>query len=539
MHFRICLNLHRQMIVSYQGECRNMTCSSGKVLQNTSCVTAIQQIRGLAYSIEVAYALNLPLTLNVSSGMLSQDIERFIISTLSKRQSTDKVNDGNRNHGNQSADETIPSKTFVRQADLLITMETTSSNSTRNNNEQIQLTHLRILGNVSSSTDINRDAVEQFLVAENFFMDKEITIHNSSRKLTPVSYFAEATLKTSVIYMGEVNFPNKIRNSREMLHTVNILPKLTFELLCPYVSFTKDGYEILQDKHGNVTVNLLHKDTRYPVQDLRKSWQNDQKDVLLVCHETLMQLPLTSKDKPRTWQYMLTLVMMLLSAVCCLLILIVYTLLPDLRTEPGINIMGLCSTLLVAQITLLLAAHRAVTGTWCEMLGILVHTSWLCFFGWTVVCSWHMFSSFSNKTFNRLTRADNCMRLMRNILVTAMPSFGVACTVMIISQLTTGGTSLGYSKETCYLDGTLLVGLAMVLPVAILLTINTCLFALTVRKIHTVSKNVIVNNAISVNSEYNWSGAKFCCLDCNDLHDTPPVKVSKIKKLRWWKFYLS
>nr|KAG5704141.1 hypothetical protein BaRGS_009671 [Batillaria attramentaria] len=139
------------------------------------------------------------------------------------------------------------------------------------------------------------------------------------------------------------------------------------------------------------------------------------------------------------------------------------------------------------RVTLLLASHRVTSGTGCTALGMVVHMAWLSMFCWTSVCSAHMFRVFSAKTY-RGSGSGHYSKLVRNIIITILlPAVGVGL-VVGVSYHTSDGASIGYSSIRCYLESALLVGVAMVLPVSIILVLNLLLFVLTVRRIHQVTK---------------------------------------------------
>jgi hypothetical protein len=189
----------------------------------------------------------------------------------------------------------------------------------------------------------------------------------------------------------------------------------------------------------------------------------------------------------RSWQTVLSLVVLSLSMLCLVLTLLVYSLLPALRTMPGLNTMGTCVALFVAQLSLVLASERVLAGTggWCFALGVVVHGSWLSVFCWNSLCSLHMFRAFSAKTFHRASSSLR-RRVARNVALTTLGPGVVVAAVVAGRYGASGGTTLGYSDVLCYLDGPMLVGLTMVFPVALLLTVNIILFACTVRRIHQV-----------------------------------------------------
>nr|KAG5704142.1 hypothetical protein BaRGS_009672 [Batillaria attramentaria] len=271
--------------------------------------------------------------------------------------------------------------------------------------------------------------------------------------------------------------------------TASLILKDSFGPLQPvqvkHLKFSPSEYEI-RAKEGNNSVSevaLKFGDKKVALPDLQQAVMHN--GTLQVCLETLEALPREKADDPLKWQYILSMVIIPLSIVCIVLTLIVYALLPVLRTQPGLNTMGTCCALLVAQVTLLLASHRVTSGTGCTALGMVVHMAWLSMFCWTSVCSSHMFRVFSSKTY-RGSGSGQYWKVVRNIIITVLLPAAVVGLVVGVSYHTSGGASIGYSSAMCYLESALLVGVAMVLPVSVILLLNLLLFVLTVRGIHKV-----------------------------------------------------
>ena len=160
---------------------------------------------------------------------------------------------------------------------------------------------------------------------------------------------------------------------------------------------------------------------------------------------------------------------------------------PDLRTQPGLNLIGTCFTLLCAQLSLLLASHRILSGVWCRALGVVVHVSWLSTFCWTSVSSVHMFRTFTRSSFTNNARGT-VRFVMKNIALTTVPPLVVVAVVMVVSHVTSNGKSLGYSSTACHLSSNWLVIFALIVPLAIIILVNTVLFVLTVRHVHNIVK---------------------------------------------------
>ncbi|XP_025114927.1 adhesion G protein-coupled receptor L3-like, partial [Pomacea canaliculata] len=213
----------------------------------------------------------------------------------------------------------------------------------------------------------------------------------------------------------------------------------------------------------------------------------EENEVLNVCIETLEALKHVPKIRSSPlWQHLLSWIAIPMSILCVFLTFAVYALLPALRTQPGLNVMGTCAALFVAQVALMLASNLQTSGVWCQALGILVHEAWLSVFCWMVVCSMHMFQVFSAKT--RHESRSLIWETTQNIAVSILLPAVVVALVVAVSYVQSKGESIGYSSESCFLSSQLLVGTAMVLPLSVIVVLNLVLFLLTLRRIHEVTK---------------------------------------------------
>ncbi|KAK7493266.1 hypothetical protein BaRGS_00015392 [Batillaria attramentaria] len=447
--------------LALDNECRNLTCTPGKVIVNGTCSTAVSQIRGLMYS------LNLTLVPTADVFLSAADVEvakaHLSFEILQKLQTT--------------------ASRFTITASLIL-------KDSFGPLQPVQVKHLKVSGDLTTFRNITRDEVEITLVG-NLFSDWEMTFSDRNASFRHSSVL-HRSLETGLNSPGadKIDVPIALMDVDDFTSST-IPPDLHIPLspllLCPYLEFSPSEYEI-RAKEGNNSVSevaLKFGDKKVALPDLQQAVMHN--GTLQVCLETLEALPREKADDPLKWQYILSMVIIPLSIVCIVLTLIVYALLPVLRTQPGLNTMGTCCALLVAQVTLLLASHRVTSGTGCTALGMVVHMAWLSMFCWTSVCSSHMFRVFSSKTY-RGSGSGQYWKVVRNIIITVLLPAAVVGLVVGVSYHTSGGASIGYSSAMCYLESALLVGVAMVLPVSVILLLNLLLFVLTVRGIHKVTK---------------------------------------------------
>nr|KAG5703543.1 hypothetical protein BaRGS_020177 [Batillaria attramentaria] len=184
----------------------------------------------------------------------------------------------------------------------------------------------------------------------------------------------------------------------------------------------------------------------------------------------------------------------LLSVVCTSLSLaglavtfLTYAVFRPLRTAPGKNNMNLCLALFLAQLLYLVGSGRTEVPGLCQAMGILIHYAWLAAFAAMSVCSFHMWRVFTSLTVAHDSHNDNGQRRLQLYTVYI---WGAAAAVVVVTLMVhlvvTGGDSIGYGGQYCYLTTPLGIGLAMGAPVVMVVLANAVFFFLTV---HTIRRS--------------------------------------------------
>lgn len=465
-----------------------MTCSDGKLLfSGDTCVTALTQIRGLVYKVDVTLVPDSNLTVSMLSkrplAALARQITKQILERTHFFSYVDTLN-----------------------IDIYFDLS-------RLNNHQAKIEYIRLRGNLTGSREVDRDDLERILVHE--LLVDPWTLHKYSSKIIAVlkqkdELFENRLENSSVNNLSEQhiflpkNWPEifatlKRQNSTTVkfhkhysphfsgieIHDIpeHLQIELSPLLTCAYVTLSPSEYEIRQGDSGGTQLFVVG--DYYDMRLTQLISMTTENDTLHVCVEALQSAELHLKVKSATlWLQWLSRLVISLSIVCLFLTLAVYALLPELRTQPGLNLMGLCATLWVAQMTLLVASHHVVWGTWCRVLGMLVHGVWLSAFCWMVVSSVHMFRAFSARTFHTRHSKSLTRSTARNAVLSFVFPAIIVGLVIVISSAQSHGKSIGYGGPLCYLSSQVLVGVAMVLPLSVAVVVNLVLFVLTVRRIN-------------------------------------------------------
>lgn len=124
----------------------------------------------------------------------------------------------------------------------------------------------------------------------------------------------------------------------------------------------------------------------------------------------------------------------------------------------------------------------------CVVMGILLHFSWLATLAWTSVCSFHMFNVFViQKGTPNDSRSHRWYITCYSLFSHLFPLL-VIVIVCVSSPQLTSMASLGYGGVVCYLNSTVLIILAFLLPLAVVLVANMAFFFCTVVSIARIEK---------------------------------------------------
>ncbi|XP_063447328.1 uncharacterized protein LOC134726859 [Mytilus trossulus] len=176
----------------------------------------------------------------------------------------------------------------------------------------------------------------------------------------------------------------------------------------------------------------------------------------------------------------------LLSLICSIasitsltLTLIVYILLKDLRTLPGLQQMMLSFHLLVAHALYLFGINAESTETLCAAVGLLTHYFWLGSIMWMHICTLHMFRVFY---YNNQSTSNRIKQFTRYVIYSvSLPSLLVAINIVnFFSSDENPQGYLGYGGESCYIIEKTMILYTFAIPVGVLLLLNIILFSVVI-----------------------------------------------------------
>ena len=207
-----------------------------------------------------------------------------------------------------------------------------------------------------------------------------------------------------------------------------------------------------------------------------------------------------------------------LSIVCLLVTIAIYSKFAELHSQPGVNNIILCTSLLLAQVFYQFGAGQSSLSTWaCALIGGICHFLWLSMMFCMNVCCIHMFRIFKSPV-SRQASFD--MRLtFKYLLYITGSSSSLVLVNLGVSLGTSDGMTSGYGGNLCYISSPMIHLYTFVIPSAVTLAANFVLFACVVIKISETS-----TTSRELHKERNYFGAY--------------VRLSSLTGLTWIFGYL-
>ncbi|XP_053406342.1 uncharacterized protein LOC128559160 [Mercenaria mercenaria] len=198
--------------------------------------------------------------------------------------------------------------------------------------------------------------------------------------------------------------------------------------------------------------------------------------VLVCSDEYFSQLPSEEIPEVNDQLVLLTIICLVCSIISLLLTFVIYSMLPSLRTLPGLNNMALVFHLFLAHTLALVIAVTDINVQWiCSAVGVLLHYTLLSSFLWMFICTFHMATVFGKikdrpgpvhtyKFFHYLifTEVISALLIVSNIVV-----------ALISSKHSTG---FGYGGSSCYIRDSNMILLFVAVPLGLVLTANFGMF---------------------------------------------------------------
>ena len=178
-----------------------------------------------------------------------------------------------------------------------------------------------------------------------------------------------------------------------------------------------------------------------------------------------------------------SLICVCLSIVCLLVTIVTYVALKELHSQPGINTIILCVTLLLAQTIYQFGAGQTDGPKWsCVVIGAVCHFLWLSVMFAMNVCSYDMFRIFKN--IQKLSTDFRWKDLIKRLSYICVGSaLFVVINLVVSVSLSNHGEDFGYGGVICYLSSTRMHLFTFIIPSLSTIITNFALFGYVVFKI--------------------------------------------------------
>ena len=274
-------------------------------------------------------------------------------------------------------------------------------------------------------------------------------------------------------------------------------------LFCPFVILKssefslmfENGFLIIKDniteiilpnwqyeKHGDI-IHICLDDYQY------------MSDVLSWSHATIFSA--VGELKPTQ---LLSLICVCVSITCLFVTIFAYLFIPKLQTQPGVNNIILCVSLLLAQVFYQFGSgQRSLSPLACSVLGVICHFLWLSVMFSMNSCCIHMFIIFKHSL--KLSPRFNMKTTMKSILYVIGSSLAFVCLNLVISISRSAGKESGYGGSICYLSTPLMHTITFIFPSAATIVTNVVLFSYVIYRIRKASVSAEI-----LNQERNYFG---------------------------------
>ena len=260
--------------------------------------------------------------------------------------------------------------------------------------------------------------------------------------------------------------------------------KVSEVLFCPQVDLEEGEYNITDNK----SLRLLRSDVvaGYNDYDIMPNGK------LRVCLEYLESLnyfgqgevySITDELKQHLW--IVSLACTSVSVICLSISLLIYCVIPGLRTTPGKLIMllmvSLLFTLVFQQLTFVIAGSH----DGCIVVGLLLHFCSLAVFTSMNACNFHMYKVFkSTKTRKQNTYTFFDKKMIQYTFYIYFSPLVVVTLNIIVHVIGSEGSLIGYGGVKCFIADTISTVVAFITPISLICISNIFFFISTAITIH-------------------------------------------------------
>ena len=349
----------------------------------------------------------------------------------------------------------------------------------------------------STRSPVKSDIVDKLMSFHDTVLSARSHIHNNSVN----NYYVEVD-----IYQAGPIIPDQFYKSindlipvlSEIKSSRNPLTVLSRPYICPSVRLYDGEYNIVRSTDSvfieeyNATV-----DSRDVLIENLSDGKNFSVRICTSVFKRLLQQlsiiaePAKTNCGTETFSFktILTFVCTTLSICFSLLTIVVYVKFNKLDTQPGVNNVVLCLSLITAQSLYQFGSGQScnISKFSCQVIGIVVHFTWLFLMFWMNSCCIHMFRVF--KLHQTKMPVFNIVKTtLVYVLYSFLSSIILILTNVTVNLVTSDGSDIGYGGSLCYISQGHIVAYLFALPVAIIVVLNIILFTIVVFQMRNTSE---------------------------------------------------
>ena len=224
--------------------------------------------------------------------------------------------------------------------------------------------------------------------------------------------------------------------------------------------------------------DLLSETQHYITFSMLLTTESDE-SVVVCADEYFSQLHVFEMDDQSDYELeVLSLISFSCSSLSLAVTFVIYCILPELRTLPGLNTMSLVLHLFFEHTFMIVAETADVRVSWlCSAVGVIIHYNLLAGFFWMFVCTLHMLKVFV-KIYEKTPSTHTRSIFIKYLVFTeSMSAILVACNIVFAIVLLDHSAEFGYGGQLCFLSHHLLIYCFMFAPLFLVLLANIGMFA--------------------------------------------------------------
>ncbi|XP_054748419.2 uncharacterized protein LOC129254001 isoform X1 [Lytechinus pictus] len=183
-------------------------------------------------------------------------------------------------------------------------------------------------------------------------------------------------------------------------------------------------------------------------------------------------------------QYLLNVILLVVSTICLLVALITYCIFKPLRNLQGISIMNFITALFIAQVMLqYISPNMPSFPILCTIAAVVTHYSLLAAFTWTNILAWDLVRHFASSSFLPKRHKETRRLIVYHTIGWCLP-FIIIVPCLIVQSQNPSLFRYGKIGSSCWIYQAMGIVLTFLVPIAISFLVNFVLFLLTTYGVH-------------------------------------------------------